>query len=104
MYDPKTGDVKHGLPGSSLNETELKYCMRLGDWWSAKTQEEEARMSKAIVVQIGGEGASISTSNAGGGRRQHRLIQDASPDASPKGFFDCTVEVSLWSLSANTFN
>ena len=114
LYDPKTGSTKHGgtmisAAGSDigavnssfataaatnrLDVAETQYCIRLDDWWTGVNQEYETRMSKSIVIQIGGESASIATTT--GGKREHRLIKDAHPSAPPGGYFDCTVEVCV---------
>ncbi|KAH8099538.1 hypothetical protein BXZ70DRAFT_942245 [Cristinia sonorae] len=109
LFNPKTGSSKHGgmailsANGSfanrdaltKLDTTEMQYCIRLGDWWTAIIQAYETRMSKAIIVQIGDEGESIAPTSISGSRapRMHRLIKDASPDASPQGYFNCTVEI-----------
>lgn len=58
---------------------ELDYCRQIGEWWKAKYEIE---------------GQNLSMVHCSGARRQHLLISEASPDHPPRGFFDCTVEVS----------
>lgn len=59
---------------------ELEYCRQIGEWWKAKRELE---------------GQNVSTIELSGSLpKQHLLISEASPDHPPKGFFNCTVEVS----------
>lgn len=61
------------------DSTELEYCRQIGEWWKVRRGLEEQNVS---VVQCSGA------------RKQHLLISEAHPDLPPKGFFNCTVEVS----------
>ena len=75
---------------------ELEYCRHLSSWWAKVKEKEEIRLANTTVHQIGG----LDQVGAVAGmrerpRRQHRLICDAGPEIPPKGFFDCTVEVSV---------
>lgn len=109
VFHPETGKVDHGdignAPRSEVlgggfgysfspfwnpSESELVYCLKMADWWRAvqKTREKET----GVVHHIG----TGSFTGYGRQRRLHRLICDASPDAPPNGFFDCTVEVHLF--------
>jgi hypothetical protein len=66
-------------------EVELTHCLKLANWWREIRKIRQKDMG--VVHQI--------SRNINGARRQHRLIADASPNAPPNGFFDCTVEVNI---------
>lgn len=61
------------------DSVELEYCRQIGEWWKARHE-------------LAGQNVSIVECTPA--RRQHLLISGASPDRPPRGFFDCTVEVS----------
>lgn len=67
-------------------------CLRLADWWRAALNVIDSK--KAQIHQVGGGDGYPSYSARNRVVRVHRLISDASPNAPPKGYFDCTVEVS----------
>ena len=77
-------------PGFELSEAEPLYCIKLSDWWRDTLQQYKKDNADVIVHNLA-DGSSVLPQAKG---RQHRLIQDAHPDAPPRGFFDCTVEVS----------
>lgn len=72
------------------SQTELSYCIALGDWWRAVQEQQEAylRENNVMVHQISG-----GVTSSVGLKRSHRLIRDAAPSAPPNGYFDCTIEV-----------
>lgn len=73
---------------------EIQYCIRLNDWWQdiyKQYKEENANVIVHNLADMTG-GMSVFARKQG---REHRLIQDASPEAPPQGYFDCTVEVGL---------
>ena len=59
--------------------TQLKYCQKLSEWWDSR---KELKGLDALAVQ---NSASC---------RHHMLLSEASPDLTPRGFFNCTIEVS----------
>ena len=108
IFSPDQGKVHHGDKGDAPESEgvadgfgyefgpywdaqgpELTACLRYADWWRAMLKIAEKHMGR--VHQIGPEDAPVYVSKA---RRVHRLIGDASPELPPRGFFDCTVEVS----------
>ncbi|KAL0946513.1 hypothetical protein HGRIS_012729 [Hohenbuehelia grisea] len=109
IYDSSTQRTRHGNEGSELpppthlangyggmfspvltvTDAEKTHCARLAEWW--------ARVQKARKVALGdvqrlGD-PDLVDPTLGRKARLHRLIQDASPDVEPQGYFDCTVEV-----------
>jgi hypothetical protein len=64
----------------SMQGKEAEYCAQLADWWQA-TQAKQQGIS---IIQC-----------APCPSREHRFISEVTPDTSPQGYFDCTVEVSL---------
>ncbi|THH20712.1 hypothetical protein EUX98_g8531 [Antrodiella citrinella] len=93
IYEPKTGRVSHSKQRflSAYNSPQewhpvkQQYCLHLGNWWQEKV---DARMQQ----KVGGDNISFSVP-VNKTQRTHRLIQDASPEAPPSGYFDCTVEI-----------
>jgi hypothetical protein len=63
---------------------EAEHCSQLADWWQAL----QAKQQKTTTVQCIPRPA-----------REHHLISEVTPDTSPQGYFDCTVEVSLYGSS-----
>ncbi|KAG6884136.1 hypothetical protein C0993_001045 [Termitomyces sp. T159_Od127] len=114
IFSPSTGKIRHcdvgdapeseGLqegfgysftPFFKPEETEIRYCSKLADWWA---EVEKKRNSIAEIHQVCGPSDVISHSRP---RRQHRLISEAGPHVSPDGYFDCTVEVLHGHLNDN---
>ena len=115
VFDPQTGRTMHGHSGGEskelhqpiakieLSEVELQYCIRLADWWKSiqiKYGQRTGEESGVIVVNID-EGDYANRPRRSG--RVHRLIKDASPQAPPNGFFDCTIEVRLLGLQYKAY-
>lgn len=86
-----------------LTAGENQYCLKLAEWWSemVKMHEDVGNDADVIVHQIGGANDTLAAAANPRCGRIHRLLKDASPDAPPSGYFDCTIEVStqLQSLS-----
>ncbi|KAG2116402.1 hypothetical protein DEU56DRAFT_748325 [Suillus clintonianus] len=59
----------------SVQGKEAEYCAQLADWWQATQQG-------VTTVQC------VPRSS-----REHHLISEVTPDTSPQGYFDCTVEI-----------
>ena len=77
-------------PGFELSEAEPLYCIKLSDWWRDTLQQYKKDNAGVIVHDLVNESSALPQAKG----RQHRLIQDAHPDAPGQGFFNCTVEVS----------
>ena len=96
-FRPTSGETATVHRTIKLSPEELNYCIRLGDWWRAVTEranegrrQSEASDNNTIVHDL----ATVVGNSAGDSwRRTHRFIADASPDAPPGGYFDCTVEI-----------
>ncbi|KAG6854698.1 hypothetical protein C0991_002409 [Blastosporella zonata] len=107
IYSPSTGKIRHGnLNGAPLSESlggdfgypfspffkpdeaEVRYCLKMADWWA----EIETRRESTMKVHQVGDACNVTLSKS---TRQHRLISEAGPLVPPSGYFDCTVEV-LW--------
>jgi hypothetical protein len=63
-------------PSEQGKETE--YCAQLADWWQAIHAKEQG----ITTVQCAPRPS-----------REHHLISEVTPDTSPQGYFDCTVEI-----------
>lgn len=57
---------------------EAEYCGQLADWW----QVLQAKQQGITTVQCAPRPS-----------REHHLISEVTPDTSPRGYFDCTVEI-----------
>ncbi|KAG2106682.1 uncharacterized protein F5147DRAFT_699529 [Suillus discolor] len=57
---------------------EAQYCAQLADWWQAIHAKEQG----ITTVQC------VSCPS-----REHHLISEVTPETSPQGYFDCTVEI-----------
>ena len=80
-----------------LSDDEMRYCTALGEWWKTVCPENlkpQPESPAGNVVRIGDYMETPSSSSAKPWARLHRLIQDASPNIQPNGYFDCTIEVS----------
>ncbi|KAG1743381.1 hypothetical protein EDB19DRAFT_1964058 [Suillus lakei] len=62
----------------SMQGKEADYCAQLADWWQAIRAKEQG----ITVVQCAPRPS-----------REHHLISEVTPDTSPQGYFDCTVEI-----------
>ncbi|GJE87059.1 hypothetical protein PsYK624_031420 [Phanerochaete sordida] len=95
LFDPEAGKTTLMHPAQPQpGARELAYCVALNDWWRALRREQERERSNVISHQIGGDASrEWPASQRYSVMREHRLIQDASPQAQPNGYFDCTVEV-----------
>ncbi|KAI0934827.1 hypothetical protein AcW1_006221 [Taiwanofungus camphoratus] len=93
IFDPLSGKVAGANFQDSLIQMtfeptplEVDYCVRLWNWY--KDVYPDAMLSPDL-----GTVHQIEDSFRRSRSRVHRLICDASPQAEPDGFFDCTVEV-----------
>jgi hypothetical protein len=66
-------------------ECEVRYCLKLSDWWREVQKIEQSESSKDTVGPVHNPPSP----------RVHRLISEAGPSMPPDGYFDCTVEVSV---------
>ncbi|KAG2131294.1 uncharacterized protein EDB93DRAFT_1094395 [Suillus bovinus] len=57
---------------------EAEYCAQLADWWQAIHAKDQS----ITTVQCAPRPS-----------REHHLISEVTPDTSPQGYFDCTVEI-----------
>lgn len=108
IYSPTTGKVGHGTLGSAPESEQLAggfgynfspffqpgvgvvgYCLRLSDWWREVDKKRKEDMGQ--VHQIGSDINDVLAQSVPV-QRCHRLISEASPEAPPSGYFDCTVE------------
>ncbi|KZT09597.1 uncharacterized protein LAESUDRAFT_512246 [Laetiporus sulphureus 93-53] len=85
LFDPRLGQAQPEKPTESkiefqLSQNEAQCCAQLATWFNTVVPG----VYDATVHKI--KGPSVQA-------RIHRLISEASPDAEPQGFFDCTVEV-----------
>lgn len=105
VYSPGDGKVSHGdLKGIPLSEglaggflgqrytpffhpteMEIKYCLKLFDWWQEVERQRQGLLDETHQVQV--------LSRA---QREHRLISEAGPYVPPHGYFNCTVEVTFY--------
>jgi hypothetical protein len=111
IYSPSTGKIRHGdlgdapeseclanglgynfTPFFQPGEREIRFCLQISDWWL--DLQKKRREANGEVHQIGDGGEIISLSRRS---RKHRLICEAGPDVPPQGYFDCTVEVRMYS-------
>jgi len=76
-------------PFYEAKECEVRYCLKLSDWWREIQKIEQSESIKDTVDPV---------RNAPS-RRVHRLISEAGPSMPPDGYFDCTVEVSVLGAS-----
>ena len=109
VYSPITGKVRHNdlgnVPESEHlangigykftpfffpGEMEIKYCLRLSDWWCGIQKKRQETMGEVHQIGVGDIGVFRRSP------RQHRLISEAGPEVPPQGYFDCTVEVSAY--------
>lgn len=96
IFRPSIGAATGGV--FKLSHDEATYCYQLGRWWDAiqKTHHPEtdadATNANTTVYDL-----ALTTPGQNSGGRVHRLLKDASPDAPPNGYFDCTIEVSTLS-------
>ncbi|KAH0583660.1 hypothetical protein H2248_009273 [Termitomyces sp. 'cryptogamus'] len=114
IFSTSTGKIRYGVLGNAPEseglqegfgytfspffkpeEAEIRYCLRMADWWS---EVEKCRKNNVQVYQVCGTSDAISHSRP---RRQHRLISEAGPHVPPQGYFDCTVEVLHGYLNEN---
>ncbi|CAL1705544.1 unnamed protein product [Somion occarium] len=88
-------DSSAGSPSSFQPcQEEIQYCIRLNDWWNAVQEEHGPEGSnQPIHHDLSAIGATSIRADSRRQNREHRLLKDASPDAPPQGYFDCTVEV-----------
>lgn len=96
IFHPQDGTTRGGGTDTSRlvpSPEENMYCIRLGDWWRELTNGRAATAALPEGVTAYQISAADVASRAGNGR-EHRLIKDASPHAPPRGYFDCTVEVT----------
>lgn len=63
---------------------DIQECIDLSDWWSQFAKENSLPTADTRARQINYL-RPVS--------RMHRLLSEASPDAAPSGYFDCTIEV-----------
>ncbi|KAG1723680.1 hypothetical protein EDB19DRAFT_1915952 [Suillus lakei] len=87
--DLKTSDFRGGFNEKDASHSEkspyyepqgkeAEYCAKLADWWQAIQAKEQG----ITVVQCAPRPS-----------REHHLISEVTPDTSPQGYFDCTVEI-----------
>lgn len=111
VYTAETGKFHHGELGSVPESErlaegygclfspfysprmpeEIRYCVKLADWWRAVQERRSAARKDVTVCGSGDLSRSVYRSSL----REHRLIADADPQAPPNGYFDCTVEVGV---------
>ncbi|KAG6851308.1 hypothetical protein H0H93_011744 [Arthromyces matolae] len=116
IFSPSNGKIRHGDMGDAPEseglqegfghpyspffhpeEAEIRYCLKLADWWA-----ETEKHRNAEVHQIGGSNdPSMSVTSRARAQRLHRLIKEAGPDVEPRGFFDCTVEILYGHMNDN---
>jgi hypothetical protein len=89
---PRSAGIAAGFgyvfsPFFEPQQADLDYCLKIYNWWRAIVKAKEQDMG--VVRQIN---ASMMESTVH--MRMHRLISEASPNMAPKGYFDCTAEVS----------
>ncbi|KAG1827544.1 uncharacterized protein BJ212DRAFT_59345 [Suillus subaureus] len=81
--DPDRKDAPHSekspyyKPYMQCTE-EAEYCGQLADWW----QGLQAKQQGITTVQCAPRPS-----------REHHLISEVTPNTSPRGYFDCTVEI-----------
>lgn len=73
MIDDPTGHRFSPYLELAQDSIELGCCHQIAQWWKARQGDQEQAQSKPC--------------------RRHLLVSEVSPDLSPGGFFDCTVEV-----------
>ena len=80
FYEPEPGD--------------LIYCKQLSEWW--KTVEKKRTEGYDAVAQC------VSVSTRKTSHRIHRLISETDHESEPGGYFDCTVQVTLFPTYTET--
>ncbi|KAF9469263.1 hypothetical protein BDZ94DRAFT_1244088 [Collybia nuda] len=110
VYSSKNGGVTHGdlqnvprfrglaggysgqlySPFFEPAEEEIRYCLRLTDWWQAVERHRQGLCSDIHQVQVPSRARAL---------REHRLISEVDPSIPPQGYFNCTVEV--WYVHMN---
>lgn len=110
-FSSSKGEVHHGPPnnapkqegladgglGASFspffepNSLEIRYCVKLSDWWREVKPKVDTGDTKLQIE----EKANRSYRQISRSQRVHRLISEAGPSVPPDGYFDCTIEVCL---------
>ncbi|KAG0701774.1 hypothetical protein DFH29DRAFT_852292 [Suillus ampliporus] len=62
----------------SIQGKEAEYCAQLADWWQAIQTNQQGITTVQCVARPS---------------REHHLISEVTPETSPQGYFDCTVEI-----------